>query len=290
FADVLSIARQDRPSLYDLSVTKPEHLTTGVVTAAERIAVSGETVIALTDAEIKRIVDAVADLQPGAVAISLLGAFANTEHEDQLADALTEQLQVPVSTSGDLVGEFREYERTSTVVLNAAVTPVMRRYLDRLERRLPHGRARGMTSAGGTASLAQAATAPVQTLASVPAPGVVAAAAAALAAGCCDAVTFDMGGTSTDVCLVSGGQPQLHAASAVGGLPFRTPAVAIHTVGAGGGALAWVDAGGALRVGPRSAGAHPGPACYGLGGTEPTVTDAHAALGHLAPSGSLGTA
>jgi N-methylhydantoinase A len=290
FADVLQIARQDRPALYDLVVTRPEPLVPHdrVVTVIERTGPDGEVVIALTDEEIKRVVRRVEGLEPESVAISLLFSYARDEHERRLADALA-GLHVPITRSSVLLPEFREFERTSTCVLNAAIEPVMRRYLSNLTDRLPGPTITVMTSGGGTAGVDFVAGAPVHTLLSGPAAGVVAAGAVARGAGFADAIALDMGGTSTDVCLITAGRPEVSTSAQIAGLPFRTPAVGIHTVGAGGGSIAWVDAGGALRVGPGSAGAEPGPACYGLGGTEPTVTDAHCALGHLDPDRQLGS-
>jgi N-methylhydantoinase A len=290
FADVLVIGRQARPALYDLTVTRPDPLVASdlVVTVDERVAGDGSVVTALTDAEVARVVDAVAALHPESVAVSLLFSYTNDAHERRLCAALSERLGVPVTRSSALLPEFREYERASTCVLNAAVAPRMHRYLSGLDRRLPDVTVTVMMSGGGTTDLAYAAEAPVHTLLSGPAAGVVAAAAVAAAAGHPDAVAFDMGGTSTDVCLIRGGQPEIASHSTIDRLPFRTAAVAIHTVGAGGGSIAWIDQGGALRVGPRSAGADPGPACYGRGGTEPTVTDAHCVLGHLDPERRLG--
>ena len=289
FADVLQIARQDRPALYDLTVTRPEPLVPRewVVTVEERTGPDGKPVIALTDEEIDRVVREVERLEPESVAVSLLFSYASDEHERRLCEALR-KLDVPITRSSVLLPEFREFERASTCVLNAAVEPVMRRYLSNLTARLPTPTITVMTSGGGTASVDFVAAAPVHTLLSGPAAGVVAAGAVAGSAGFADAIAFDMGGTSTDVCLIRDGQPEVSTSAQIAGLPFRTPAVGIHTVGAGGGSIAWVDAGGALRVGPRSAGADPGPACYGLGGSEPTVTDAHCALGHLDPERELG--
>ncbi|HUH08349.1 MAG TPA: hydantoinase/oxoprolinase family protein, partial [Egibacteraceae bacterium] len=285
FADVLTIARQNRPLLYDLAATRPAPLIPRdrVVTVAERTAPDGRPLLALTEDELRRVSDEVAALEPESVAVSLLFAYAGAAHEARLCEALRERLGVPVTRSSVLLPEFREYERASTCALNAAVAPVMRRYLSGLRGRLPRSAITVMTSGGGTVALEAAAEDPVHTLLSGPAAGVVAAAAVARSAGFADAVAFDMGGTSTDVCLIRDGRPQMASEAEIAGLPFRTPAVAIHTVGAGGGSLAWVDRGGALRVGPRSAGARPGPACYGHGGIEPTVTDAHCALGHLDP-------
>ena len=289
FADVLEIGRQDRPALYDLSVTRPEPLVPRdrVVTVVERMGSDGKPVIELTEEEIERVVEQVGTLEPESVAVSLLFAYAGPQHERRLCEAL-ERLRVPVTRSSALLAEFREFERASTCVLNAAVEPVMRRYLSNLSQRLPDPTITVMTSSGGTAGIAYAAAAPVHTLLSGPAAGVVAAGAVARSAGFDDAIAFDMGGTSTDVCLIRGGAPDVSTSSQIAGLPFRTPAVGVHSVGAGGGSIAWIDAGGALRVGPRSAGADPGPACYGQGGQEPTVTDAHCVLGHLDPDRELG--
>ena len=289
FADVLQIARQNRPALYDLTVIRPEPLVPHerVVTVVERMSPHGEAIIALTDEEIDWVVRQVRCLEPESIAVSLLFSYANDEHERRLCDALR-GLGVSITRSSALLPEFREFERASTCVLNAAVAPVMHRYLSTLTTRLPGPTITVMTSGGGTAGVDFVAAAPVHTMLSGPAAGVVAAGAVARCAGFADAIAFDMGGTSTDVCLIRNGQPEISTSAQIAGLPFRTPAVGIHTVGAGGGSIAWVDAGGALRVGPRSAGADPGPACYGLGGTEPTVTDAHCMLGHLDPDRELG--
>lgn len=288
FRDVLEVARQDRPSLYDLNVVRPEPLVPSdhVVVARQRTAANGSTIVPLTDGEVGRVVEEVAALAPEAVAVSLLFSWADAAHEARLCAALARRLgdTVPITRSSDLLPEVREYERASTCVLDAAVAPTMRRYLGRVER-TAGAPVTVMTSAGGTVSAAAAARHPVHTLLSGPAAGVVAAAAVAVAAGFPDAVAFDMGGTSTDVCLIRDGRPQHAEETTIGGLPLRTQAVAVHTVGAGGGSVAWVDAGGALRVGPRSAGAVPGPACYGRGGTEPTVTDAHCVLAQLGGAG-----
>jgi len=290
FGDVLVIGRQSRPALYDLAVTRPEPLVPSdlVVTADERVAADGSVVTALSGDEVDRVVAAVAALEPESVAVSLLFSYANADHEQRLCSALEARLEVPVTRSSELLPEFREYERASTCVLNAVLAPRMHRYLSGLDRRLPDMRISVMMSGGGTTDLSYAAQAPVHTLLSGPAAGVVAAGAIATTAGHPDAVAFDIGGTSSDVCLIRGGQPEIASHSAIDRLPFRTPAVAVHTVGAGGGSIAWIDRGGALRVGPRSAGADPGPACYGKGGTAPTVTDAHCVLGHLDPQRRLG--
>ena len=291
FRDVLVIGRQDRPSLYDLDVVRPEPLVPSdlVVPVRERMGPDGVAVVPLDDAEVERVAGAVADMAPEAVAICLLFSYAGAAHEQRLRAAIAARLDVPITVSSELLPEFREYERASTCALDAAVAPVMRRYLGRLSARVPDSSISVMTSGGGVADVDAVASAPVLTLLSGPAAGVVAAAAIATQAGFDDALAFDMGGTSTDVCLIRAGQPEIATAAAIAGLPFGTPSVAIHTVGAGGGSIAALDAGGALRVGPRSAGANPGPACYGGGGTEPTVTDAHAVLGHLLPDQELGS-
>ncbi|HVM20014.1 MAG TPA: hydantoinase/oxoprolinase family protein [Egibacteraceae bacterium] len=290
FRDVLEIGRQNRPSLYDLTVTKPPPVIPSerVITVDERIAADGTVIVPLTDAEMQRVVEATAALAPESIAVSLLFSYANDEHERRLCQALVAALGVPVTRSSDLLPEFREYERASTCALDAAVAPVMRRYLRTLDDRLADVDVSVMTSGGGITDLATAAAQPVHTLLSGPAAGVIAAAAVAADAGFDHALAFDMGGTSTDVCLIRDGRPDVATHGTIGGLPFGTPSVAVHTVGAGGGSIAWIDPGGALRVGPRSAGADPGPACYGRGGTDPTVSDAHAVAGHLLDAQPLG--
>ena len=291
FRDVLIIGRQDRPALYDLSVVRPQPAVPAdlVVTVHERMGPDGEAVIPLDDDEVDRVVEAVEALEPESIAVCLLFGYAGPSHEERLCEAFEGRLDVPVTRSSDLLPEFREYERASTCALDAAVAPVMRRYLGRLRERLPDSSVTVMTSGGGVADVGLVAAAPVHTLLSGPAAGVVAAAAIAAEVGFDDALAFDMGGTSTDVCLIRDGRPEVATESSIAGLPFGTPSVAIHTVGAGGGSIAEVDRGGALRVGPRSAGAVPGPACYGGGGVEPTVTDAHAVLGHLLDGQALGS-
>ncbi|HJT02771.1 MAG TPA: hydantoinase/oxoprolinase family protein, partial [Pseudonocardiaceae bacterium] len=200
FADVLQIARQDRPALYDLAVTRPEPLVPHdrVVTVVERTGPDGAAVIELTDEEIERVVRQVQRLEPESVAVSLLFSYAGDAHERRLCDALARTLDVPITRSSALLPEFREFERASTCVLNAAVEPVMRRYLSNLTTRLPDPTITVMTSGGGTAGIEFAAAAPVHTLLSGPAAGVVAAGAVARSAGFGDAIAFDMGGTSTD--------------------------------------------------------------------------------------------
>ncbi|MGI9018585.1 MAG: hydantoinase/oxoprolinase family protein [Euzebya sp.] len=284
FADLLTIGRQNRPSLYDLRRVRPDPIISRdrVVTVDERIAADGSVLTALTEREITRVVARVKALRADAVAIVLLFSWARPEHERDLAAAITQAMpQVHITVSCDLVGSVREYERANTCALNAAVGPVMSRYLSRLTDRVRDAEVTVMTSGGGTAQIKRMVAEPVHTLLSGPAAGVVAAAAVARQAGFDQAVAFDMGGTSTDVCLIADGVPVIDQRGTIADLPIGTPTVGIHTVGAGGGSIALLDPGGALQVGPRSAGAVPGPACYGAGGTAPTVTDAHAVLGHL---------
>jgi 5-oxoprolinase (ATP-hydrolysing) len=296
FRDVLTIGRQDRPSLYDLGARRPPALVPRerCIEAVERIGSDGAVVTPLADDEVARVVDAVADCEPEAVAVCLLFSFLRPEHEERLATALRERLgdDVPVSVSSEVLPVFREVERGSTTALNAYVAPRMRRYLGSLATRL---RDTGlavpvevMRSGGGTCTAAVAAEQAVDTLLSGPAAGAWGAAAVGRAVGARRLVAFDMGGTSTDVTLVPDGTPQVTADGRIGGLPFATTTTDVHTVGAGGGSIAWRDPGGALRVGPRSAGADPGPACYGRGGTEPTVTDANVVLGRLPAGTALG--
>jgi N-methylhydantoinase A len=293
FRDLLTIGRQDRPRLYDLAGRRPTPLVPSdrVVEVHERIAADGRVVTPLTDGEVARIVDAVRALEPEAVAVSLLFGFLAPDHERRLGDAL-EPLGVPVTRASALLPVLREVERTSTVALNAYVAPRMRRYLTSLEGRLETAGSRTpvevMRSGGGTLTTGIAVREPIHTLLSGPAAGAWGAAALGAAVGVQDLIAFDVGGTSTDVTLIARGRPATTAEGDIDGLPFAVTTTDIHTIGAGGGSLAWRDAGGALRVGPRSAGALPGPACYGRGGTEPTVTDANVVLGRLDPEVRLG--
>jgi N-methylhydantoinase A len=293
FRDLLTIGRQDRPRLYDLAARRPAPLvpSTLVVEVHERIGADGNVVVALTDDEVARVVDEVRASAPEAVAVSLLFGFLVPDHERRLAEAL-EPLGVPITRASALLPVLREVERTSTVALNAYVAPRMRRYLASLTDRLEEAGSRlpveVMRSGGGTLTTRVASREPIHTLLSGPAAGAWGAAALGAAVGASDLIAFDVGGTSTDVTLIAAGRPATTAEGDIDGLPFAVTTTDIHTIGAGGGSLAWRDAGGALRVGPRSAGAVPGPACYGRGGTEPTVTDANVVLGRLDPDVRLG--
>ena len=281
FEDLIEIARQDRPSLYDQWADRPEPLVARALrlTMPGRIAADGTELVALDVTRLPSIPDGVET-----VAVCFLHADRWPDHEDLVARELARR-GIDVVTSHEVSPEHREYERLVTTVVNAYVKPSCRTYLGRLRELAPDVLV--MTSAGGLVPLAQATERPASLLLSGPAAGVRAAAAVARANGWPDAVSFDMGGTSTDVCLIAGGVPAPAPSREIGGFPVRLPALDIHTIGAGGGSIAHIDAGGALRVGPRSAGADPGPACYGRGGDEPTVTDADLVLGHIAQGSPL---
>ncbi|HEV2758824.1 MAG TPA: hydantoinase/oxoprolinase family protein, partial [Acidimicrobiales bacterium] len=276
FADVIEIARQDRPSLYDIWADRPEPL----VPRDLRLEVDGR--LDATGREIEP-VGTPPPMPDGveAVAVCLLHADLDPAHEQAVAGALSAS-GLDVSASHDVSPEFREYERTVTTVVNAYLRPRCRTYLRGLGSLAEEVLV--MTSAGGLVPTGEAADLPVALLLSGPAGGVIAGSAAAMAAGFEGAITFDMGGTSTDVCLVQDGVPEPAASRRAGGFPIRLPSLDIHTIGAGGGSISRIDPGGALVVGPESAGAEPGPACYGRGGTRPTVTDADLVLGRI-PSG-----
>jgi N-methylhydantoinase A/oxoprolinase/acetone carboxylase beta subunit len=281
--DVLEIARQDRPSLYDPFADRPEPL----VDRAHRIGVAGR--LDARGGELEAVDPASIPPLPAdteAVAVCLLHADLDPAHEQAVAAEL-EARGHDVTVSSAVSPEMREVERTTTTVVNAYLRAPCRTYLQHLDDVADHVEV--MTSAGGLLPVAEAADEPARLLLSGPAGGVRAAAEAGASAGFPDAITFDMGGTSTDVCLVLGGVPAPAPQREVAGLPVRLPSLDIHTIGAGGGSIARLDPGGALVVGPRSAGAAPGPACYGRGGTEPTVTDADLVLGRIPADARLGS-
>ena len=275
FADVIEIARQVRPSLYDPMVDRPPPLVPRELRleVEERLDGRGQELVPLDSSRVPDVPGTV-----DAVAVCLLHADLDAGHEQRVAKELAAR-GLDVTCSHEVSPEFREYERIVTTVTNALLRPVCRDYLRDLE-----GLAREvlvMTSAGGLVPVVEAAERPAALLLSGPAAGVRAAAAVATACGYPDAVSFDMGGTSTDVCLVRGGAPEPAPTRTVAGYPIRLPALDIHTIGAGGGSVARLDPGRALVVGPESAGAVPGPACYGRGGEQPTVTDADLVLGRI---------
>ncbi|MCY4729405.1 hydantoinase/oxoprolinase family protein [Natronomonas gomsonensis] len=291
FRDALEIGRQNRPDIYDLHGTKPDsvvprHRRYGI---PGRLDARGEELEALDEDAVRELA---ADIDADSVAVSLLFAFENSTHEERVADILREAGVESVSLSSTVLPEIREYERTLATSLNAALRPVMDRYLGRLESELDDlgvtAPLRVMGSSGGIVDGETARTRPVETLLSGPAAGVRGAAHVAGRLGHENLLTMDMGGTSCDVSLVEGGDPVVTRDVEVGPYPVAVPMVDVHTVGSGGGSLAWLDEGGALRVGPNSAGADPGPVCYGRGGTDPTVTDAHCVLGRIDPGAFLG--
>lgn len=289
FEDVLEIGRQTRAAIYDLNVEKPPPLIPRErrIGVAERVGPQGEVLRELSDESIRTTVDALRALGVDSVAICLLHSYANPKHEDALLGAIESELDAFVTSSYQVLPEFREYERSSTTVVNAYVGPVMARYLSQLGDEVTSGRVRIMQSNGGIMSLEAAQRLAVQTILSGPAGGAVGGFALGQRAGFDNVITFDMGGTSTDVCLCAG-ELSRTGETVIGDVPIRVPVIDIHTVGAGGGSIAYRDPGGSLRVGPRSAGAAPGPICYGQGGTELTVTDANLFLGRLSPEHFLG--
>jgi N-methylhydantoinase A len=312
FEDVIEIGRQARPKLYDLFFERieplvPKNLRFGI---NERTASDGEILTTPSTGELEALVDRLSAARPESIAISLLFSFANSSNELRVVKSL-QSLSIPLSISHQILPEFREYERTSTVVINAYLQPVMERYLRNLEQSCcrdvagnlstPSRTARMgptkpalnsaprifvMQSSGGITAISTAAREPVRTVLSGPAGGAVGAVTMARASGFKSIIAFDMGGTSTDVSLVEGEIKTANDAQ-IAGLPISVPMLDIHTVGAGGGSLARFDAAGVLRVGPESAGADPGPICYGRG-TQPTVTDANLLLGRLQPTRFLG--
>lgn len=294
FRDLLELGRGRRPRLYDLQADKPAPFAPRDLRleVTERVRHDGRVETPLDEEDVRTAAKALREREVQAVAVCLLYSFLHPAHEERVGEILAEELPgVHVSLSSRVLPEFREYERLSTVATNAYVGPVVSAYLARLRRRLAAsglGAAPHVTqSNGGVIPFEAAEEFPVRMVLSGPSTGVVGAAEICLAAGHPDIVTFDMGGTSSDVSLVRDGVPKVTTGMELDGRPIRTPMLDIHTVGAGGGSLAWVDAGGHLKVGPASAGADPGPACYGKG-TEASVTDANVVLHTLNPAELLG--
>lgn len=294
FRDILEIGRQTRPHLFDYGVGKPPALVPRRhrLEVGERMSAQGEVLQGLDEAGVRSAAEAFRAAGLEAVAICFLHAYANPAHEQRAKEIVREVLpQAYVSVSSEVLPEFREYERLSTTVLNAAVGPRMARYLDRFLQRVqelgvPHA-PYTIHSNGGLMSAVSVRQFPVRTCLSGPAAGVVGAAAVGRAIGHPNLVTFDVGGTSTDVSLIAEGRPLFTSNRQVAGYPVKTPMVDIHVIGAGGGSIAWLDDAGSLKVGPHSAGAVPGPVGYARGGTEPTITDAEITLHRLNPQALL---
>jgi len=290
FEDVVAIGRQNRPSLYDLNAEKP----TPLVPASRRFGIAERTRTdgieqPVDESDIAGLAGGIEASDAESVAVCLLHAYAHPENEQRLAAGLRERFDIPVSVSHEVLAEFREYERTSTTVVDAYVRPPIEQYLTRLDERardagIPEPRI--MQSNGGIADSQTVRTNAVTTVLSGPAAGVISA--AAVETDTQGLITFDMGGTSSDVSLLTERGAQVTTETEIDGRPIGVPMVDIHTVGAGGGSIGWVDAGGALRVGPESAGSNPGPACYRRGGTKPTVTDAAVVLGYIGEEAELG--
>ncbi len=294
FRDLLFIGRQDRPALYDIHPRIPAPLVPRerCYEVEERLDFRGETLLPLDLTQLDRVLDRVAEDQVDSIAVCLLFSYVNAEHEQLIMRRILQRGIVEedwqVVLSSDVLPEFREYERASTIALEAYVRPVMSRYIGELEAALPTAASlRIMKSDGGVMRAGRVRRQAVHTALSGPAAGVMGAWHLASVAGYDRIITLDMGGTSTDVALVAG-EPQPRAESAIDGLPLRLRMLDIETIGAGGGSIARVDAGGALRVGPESAGANPGPAVYGLGGQQVTLSDANAILGRLDAERFLG--
>ena len=308
FRDMLEIARQIRPTLYDLQFEKPRplvprHHCFGV---PERLDAQGQVLTPLDEDALRQVANKLRDEGVESIAVCFLHAYANPVHERRAGEILAEVFpEAVVSLSAEVAPEFREYLRASTTVINSCIRPVVARYLQRIEDRLAQAGITAellvMQSSGGVYTFAAARQKPVYMVESGPAAGVIAAAHLGQARGYDQVISFDMGGTTAKVGLIQGGTPSVTKDYEVGttaqtgvgatrgaGYPIRTPVIDLVEIGAGGGSIAWVDPGGILRVGPQSAGADPGPACYGQGGTQPTVTDANLVLGRLNPSYFLG--
>ena len=293
FRDIIEIGRQNRAKLYDLTASRPPPLVERQLrfTVAERCGPEGE-IEPLDEDDLQRTLKELGKSQPEAVAVCLLFGYLHPEHERAVADSVRAAFpDLHVSVSHEVLAEFREFERFSTTVADAYLGPRLATYLEKLARRCDAAgvvRPVVMRSSGGVMDLKRATSSAAACVLSGPAAGVVGASHIANLSGFADVLSFDMGGTSTDVAPIVGGRAERTTEGAIAGVPIKLPMVDVHTVGAGGGSIAWIDDGGALRVGPQSAGANPGPACYGRGGTEPTVSDANLVLGYLAGGASLG--
>ena len=295
FRDVLELARQRRPHYFNLDIPKPMPPAARDcrLEVIERVAQDGSVVTPLVEGDVRRAVDVLKAKKVEAVAICFMHAYANAGHEER-ARAIVKSLwpDIYLCTSSEVLGEFREFERFSTATVNASLMPIMDRTLLQFEKGVAElgipCTPRVMQSNGGAVSPGAVRKLPVNTFFSGPAGGVIGSAGLSRQLKAPNLITFDMGGTSTDVCLIRDGEPAKKSERQMGGFPVRTRTLDIHTIGAGGGSIAWIDAGGLLKVGPQSAGAIPGPAAYGRGGTRATVTDANVVLGRLSPKSLLG--
>ena len=290
FRDAYEIGRGARSEPYNLFFRKPVPLVPREhrLEVKERIGADGKVVTALHEEDVRASAERLRDAKISSIAICFVNSYANSSHEERAAEIVAEvHPEARISTSHSLAREWREYERTSTTCINAYIMPRTARYMESLSKSLAAGGYRSPLfinqSSGGVVSAGTAVAKPVMTLMSGPAGGVAASAYVGGLDGFKDVISFDMGGTSNDVCLIKDGRPRVTADSKIESHPVMVPMVAIHSIGAGGGSLAWIDSVGALNVGPKSAGAEPGPVCYGRGGTEPTVTDANVVLGRVAP-------
>jgi N-methylhydantoinase A len=297
FRDLIEIARQTRPHTFDPFVSKPEPLVPRQlrVEAIERTAADGTVITALDHASLDAAIDRLLAQGVQAIAVCFLNSYANPSHERLAAERLRSRWPAGhVSISCEVLPEFREYERLSSTAVNAYLMPATRDYFESFEAEVARMAIPDppfiMNSGGGIMTPEQACSRPIDTLFSGPSGGVSGAVHVAIRAGHGNIITFDMGGTSTDVCLVQNGSPQLSHSRMINGCPLKAAALDVHTVGAGGSSIAELDAGGMLQVGPHSAGARPGPACYGQGGDRATVTDANVVLGRLNPQYLLGGA
>jgi len=288
FEDVILIGRQTRPKVYDFFVEKPKPFVKeeNIIGVDERLSAKGEVIKPLTEREVKRVLKFVKRKGLRSVAVSLLHSYKNPIHEVSLAKALSTSMELLLSLSHEVLCEIREYERTATTAINAYLSPILKRYLEALEEKLPQTRVFVEQSNGGYMPISLAKHRAVQTILSGPAGGAKAGLSLARYFGIAGVITLDMGGTSTDVCLIKSSLPFTKEYQ-FDGYPVSIPVIDIHTVGAGGGSIAWVDEGGLLKVGPISAGADPGPACYGKG-NDFTVTDANLVLGRIIPEFFLG--
>ena len=288
FRDVLEIGRQIRPSLFDWRAEKPPSLAPRRrrFELHERVQSDGSVMVEPSDEDYEKVIEKTLASNPEAVAVSLLFSFLNPAHEERLLKELHKRRpDLAVSLSSRVLPEYREFERTSTTVANAFITPVLTNYSaklgEALDKRGLVAQLRLLQSNGGLGTVDALSERCISTALSGPAGGVTAAAFLSVRQSLGDCISFDMGGTSSDICLIREGKPEWTVDAMIGGFPVRIPMIDVHTVGAGGGSVIWVDSGGGLRVGPHSAGSNPGPACYGFGGEEPTSTDAHMEVGSL---------